>query len=389
MSAVVFIDLVSFSKKATSDQKPLIVELGNQVRSKVKPLLSGRQPAVIALPTGDGMALAFLHDSPNRWNREMLFALVYKLQRWAYQKTTKNLYVALRFGIHTGSVETVKDINGRNNVCGATINNAQRVMDAANPRQVLLSETAFQEFVGPETNECLRPFHATFGPPVQVTAKHWQQLIVYPMRLAKKAKFWNNADPDAKWWLLVSPTHVPKEKDVLFRKRRSKAKEIALILLTGAGFFAEYEQARKRGRSILSQDLNRFWVFMPSPELYARMGGSIVSDSQRPLEYFVKKWRRLLVALLKERPNMDCKLGFYSSLGYYASYLDWSRKSGIIHVSPYIWGVPAKNSPGFDLHWQSQDPPPPYQKYLDGLNNLNGATKNILRSRANRRVRVI
>jgi len=255
---------------------------------------------------------------------------------------------------------------------------AQRVMDAANPRQVLLSEMAYRELIGEETRRCDTPFAATFGPPVQVTAKPAMPILVYPMRLHEPAEYWDQTEPEAKWWLSVSPTPMPKEETVQFRERRRAARHIAFVQLTGAGFLREYEEARQQGQSLLAPNLARFWVFMPEPELYERLGGSNISGTNEPLDYYLQRWKELLTGLREEHPKADFQLGLYRTLGYYASYLDWEQRGGFIHVSPYIGDVAAKDSPGFDLVWQGDEPPPPYERYVEGLQNLHRMTEDQL-----------
>ena len=379
-ATIVFTDIVSFSQKPTEEQKRLIEALNAEVSHELRSLLFPpyERPQVIALPTGDGMALAFVYYDHKHWTRETIFRLIHRLQKWAQEESSATASVALRLGIHTGPVELVTDINGKPNVCGNTINYAQRVMDSANARQVLLSEVAYRELIGDETKQCDEPFPATFGPPVQVTAKHDVPILVYPMRLREPAEFWDNAEPEAKWWLSVSPTPMPKEQAGKFRERRQMARHIAFVQLTGAGFLREYEEARQQGQSLLSPALARFWVFMPAPEAYERLGSGNISGTDVPLADYLQQWKALLTHLRAEHPNADFKLGLYQTLGYYASYLDWEQRGGFIHVSPYIWGVAAKDSPGFDIVWHVDEPPPPYQAYLDGLNYLNRITENCL-----------
>ena len=61
---VLFADIVGFSKLETSIQRPLIDSISGIIHEVRDLFLPPRQePGVIALPTGDGMAVAFLEES--------------------------------------------------------------------------------------------------------------------------------------------------------------------------------------------------------------------------------------------------------------------------------------------------------------------------------------
>ncbi len=123
-ATVVFMDIVGFSKKPTAEQKCLVESLTDEVMHCLRTFLKPpfQTPEVLALPTGDGMALVFLHSAPRRWSHQTIYHLLYNLQQWAWSQTTPTVEVALRFGIHVGTVEIITDINGNPNVCGDTIN---------------------------------------------------------------------------------------------------------------------------------------------------------------------------------------------------------------------------------------------------------------------------
>jgi hypothetical protein len=88
------------------------------------------QEQVICLPTGDGMVLIFFTDpeAPTRFALKLSAAL----QSFSQYK--------LRIGIHSGPVNRVIDVNHRENVAGAGINMAQRVMDCGDAGHILVSK---------------------------------------------------------------------------------------------------------------------------------------------------------------------------------------------------------------------------------------------------------
>ena len=138
-ATILFMDVAGFSKKSTSEQNRLVNALTVEVLHELRILLmppSGKSN-VLPLPTGDGMALAFLHDSVQKWDFMTILCLIVRLQKWAFQETTETELVRIRFGVHLGRVELLTDINGKLNICGDTINYTQRIMDAANPMQAI------------------------------------------------------------------------------------------------------------------------------------------------------------------------------------------------------------------------------------------------------------
>ena len=86
---------------------------------------------LILLPTGDGMALAFLGDpmAPVKCAVEISRALRSQPE------------LKLRMGIHSGPVFRTIDINEAKNVAGGGINLAQRVMDCGDEGHILLSQS--------------------------------------------------------------------------------------------------------------------------------------------------------------------------------------------------------------------------------------------------------
>ena len=251
-ATIFFSDIVGFSKKPTSEQKRLVEALTAEVATVIKPLLklSPKEQCLIALPTGDGIALAFLHCPNQRWDHSTVLSLIIKLHQWANNISSPHNNVSLRIGIHVGAVEIVKDINGKPNVCGDTINYTQRVMDAANPRQTLYSESAFREYIGNESPFCnTSPFsnklRANFHGPIEVFAKHGLQIPVYKIVLEPLQQYCTNEDPVAKQFMLVTNTPLPKEIVGSFSEQINNGTHIAFIQLTGDRFISNFNDGKR------------------------------------------------------------------------------------------------------------------------------------------------
>jgi class 3 adenylate cyclase len=131
MVHVLFMDIVGASKRFTEDQPCMVKDLQTKVSQTSEYQKAHCRNELIAIPTGDGMALVFLDkiESPVRCSLELSKAL----------RTEENYKV--RMGIHSGPVFIVEDINGQRNVSGAGINRAQRVMDCGDGDHILLSDT--------------------------------------------------------------------------------------------------------------------------------------------------------------------------------------------------------------------------------------------------------
>lgn len=384
-ATILFMDVAGFSKKSTSEQSRLVNALTVEVLHELRILLmppSGKLN-VLPLPTGDGMALAFMHDSVQKWDLMTILCLIVRLQKWAFQETTETELVRIRFGVHLGRVELLTDINGKLNICGDTINYTQRIMDAANPMQVLFSDTAFREYVGAESplvniSQCSEHLEARFVGPIEVFAKHGLRIPIYKLILEPEENWWENNDPIAKELMLVSLTPLPKEIVGSFSAQIGRATHIAFIQLTGDRFLDKF----KENKINFSSDLKRFWVFMPDPEAYECLHihtpyaqVNFVTDS-------IDKWREFFTSLKQDYPNADLKLGLFKEPPHFgASFIDWERSGGTIHISPYVWNVSAPKCPGYDLQWIGNKPSPIYEVYTEGLNYLNSKTSNVILDR--------
>jgi len=127
---VLFIDIVGYSKLLIDEQSEALQEL-NQIVRKTD-AVRGAEAAgqLIFLPTGDGMALVFTGSV-----EEPVECALQISQRLRAQPS-----LPVRMGIHSGPVHHVADVNQRENIAGAGINIAQRVMDCGDAGHILLSK---------------------------------------------------------------------------------------------------------------------------------------------------------------------------------------------------------------------------------------------------------
>ncbi len=129
---VLFIDIVGYSKLLTNEQRERQQELNRIVRETEHFRAAEAAGKLVRIPTGDGMVLAFFTspDAPVR--------CAVAVSRALRGKT----HLPLRMGIHSGPVDLVEDVNDKQNLAGAGVNIAQRVMNCGDAGHILLSARA-------------------------------------------------------------------------------------------------------------------------------------------------------------------------------------------------------------------------------------------------------
>ena len=139
MAAVVFADLVGFSKKSVPAQLAAKEALTDLLQRLVLPYPTNSR---VVLDTGDGAAVGFL-VSP-----EYALGLALRL-RWELDAAPVDGLLQsrdLRLGINLGPLKVVTDVNGHPNLVGEGINSAERIMSFADPGDTTASRS-FQEAV--------------------------------------------------------------------------------------------------------------------------------------------------------------------------------------------------------------------------------------------------
>ncbi len=132
LCTILFMDLVGYSARSLNDQARIKQRLNTLVTRVL-----GDIPAEsrLAIDTGDGAALCFMGDPQEALRAAMLLRDLLA-QRYGHS-------LPARIGLHMGPVRVVEDVNGRVNVVGDGINVAQRVMDFAEPGQIVASRACF------------------------------------------------------------------------------------------------------------------------------------------------------------------------------------------------------------------------------------------------------
>ncbi len=131
--SVVFLDIVEYSKKSVAEQ----IKLKNQFNALIS-LAIKNVPVTdrIILDTGDGAAISFQGDPED--------ALLTAMKLREAVHSDQEIPFFLRIGINLGPVRLVQDINKQPNIIGDGINVAQRIMNFAEPNQILVSRSFFE-----------------------------------------------------------------------------------------------------------------------------------------------------------------------------------------------------------------------------------------------------
>lgn len=132
LCTILFLDLVGYSARTLNDQARIKQRLNTLVTRVLGDIPADSR---LAIDTGDGAALCFMGDPQEALRAAMLLRDLLA-QRYAHS-------LPVRIGLHMGPVRVVEDVNGRVNVVGDGINVAQRIMDFAEPGQIVASRACF------------------------------------------------------------------------------------------------------------------------------------------------------------------------------------------------------------------------------------------------------
>lgn len=146
---VLFLDIVGFTRRPAAKQVLVLEKLQEIVCATPTFGAAKSKKELIALPTGDGIALVFLTAMGGSGKAitcaKEIAEAIFKYNQSTLEDEDK---INIRMGIHSGNVVRVFDINKRPNVAGEGINTAQRVMDCGDIGHILLSEHAHHVLPG-------------------------------------------------------------------------------------------------------------------------------------------------------------------------------------------------------------------------------------------------
>jgi len=141
----VFLDIVGYTHNRSVEAQSDLVDCLNAIVSKAIASKEIKEDNLILLPTGDGMCIALLNvDVPYDLHLQLALQVLRVLHEHNEITSDAMRKFEVRIGINANLDNFVTDINGRRNVAGAGISYAQRVMSAADGRQILVGEIVYE-----------------------------------------------------------------------------------------------------------------------------------------------------------------------------------------------------------------------------------------------------
>jgi class 3 adenylate cyclase len=136
----IFADIVGFTERRTVDaQVEIISGLNDAFRSG----LEGTE--AIFLPTGDGICAGIIASkAPADAHLQGALRVLNFMHEWSGDQVRLDRCCELRVGINESVDVIITDINGRRNIAGNGINQAQRLMSMADGRQIIAGRAAYE-----------------------------------------------------------------------------------------------------------------------------------------------------------------------------------------------------------------------------------------------------
>src|ERR1041384_848444 len=136
-NAVLFIDVVGFSKRTTNDD---MKDMIRRILAAIEDILDGEyywgeskgRNHLILIPTGDGLGIGFHPD----FDQEKVLQIAIGF----FKLLTGRTSIRIRVGIAKGPNVRFLDKNDLPNLFGYGINLARRVVDSARPNEILVHE---------------------------------------------------------------------------------------------------------------------------------------------------------------------------------------------------------------------------------------------------------
>jgi len=140
----IYLDVVGFTYRRTVErQTDIISNLNEIVKSTVNnKLKDGR---FIYIPIGDGICIALIGSTPHFDDHiKIAEEIIRRIESIHNPRVSGSRKFHVRIGINENIDNVITDINANQNVCGAGVNFAQRIMSFADDSQILVGQTTYE-----------------------------------------------------------------------------------------------------------------------------------------------------------------------------------------------------------------------------------------------------
>jgi hypothetical protein len=278
----------------------------------------------------------------------------------------------MRFGIHTGDLEEIEDVNYCRNVCGNAINTAQRIMDCGDEDHILCSdsmESAY--FRGLEKHEGFEKVEIReIG---EHKVKHGVSINLYNIWGNYNNKpVGNETEPETKWNLHVEidPQGRPFPKTKWNRYLTSE--HTIFVGITNERLVNHLYE------TIIEGQENYQWKKVEVFFLHENLLKYFQED--RPAKVRLEFQREAINKFLKivnKHPNLVYGYQYETFPNFGMTCLDYRRPGGMIRIHPYIWGEAGRYCPAIYYNWDERKPNSIYWKYTEGVDKLRSISSKL------------
>lgn len=142
----VYLDVVGFTLNRPVEVQINIIEALNTIVKESADKCISENTNTIYIPVGDGICIAIYGPGVD-YNTHLLFAedIIGRINAVHNKNADKDEEFEVRIGINENEDNIIQDINGNTNVCGAGVNDAQRIMSLADKSQILISSIVYEK----------------------------------------------------------------------------------------------------------------------------------------------------------------------------------------------------------------------------------------------------
>jgi hypothetical protein len=142
----IFLDIVKYSYQRTIEAQSDIIESLNRI-VKIAVIENMRDNGkTIYLPTGDGICISIVNQiDPYDLHIRIALTILKELSIYNSSQIDEKRKYSIRIGINENYDNVITDINNNENIAGAGINMAQRIMNMADDNQIFVGSSVYEK----------------------------------------------------------------------------------------------------------------------------------------------------------------------------------------------------------------------------------------------------